>query len=192
MAVDPDIISAFKVARSSYKQNSADWHVINETIIMWELLGMNFIDLVKLRVKDVLSERIDYKRSKTNQAISVKNRNLVKEIVEFYSKNKESEDFVFRYGYEDSEIGYERYKQHRKRFNRRAKLIAHNLGFEDVDFTTYVIRHTFATSLYQNGISKGHIGEMYGHKDGRSIDTYIDKTDASVLDNAADKVLGKY
>ena len=197
--VNPDIINAFKklyqgeqVKELKLKEDSSDWHCVCEGIFMWETFAMNMKDLVKLKVKDGLSDIISYERSKTGARIKVVQTELSMEIAKKYAANKTPNDFLFRYGWENSERGHERYKLQRKRWAQRMTGMAKKMGFElDQNFTTYVLRHTLATTLNENGVARDDIGKMYGHKDGRSIDTYIGQEDIYSLSEKARKALDK-
>tara|TARA_R110000850_G_scaffold73098_2_gene160522 strand:- start:461 stop:688 length:228 start_codon:yes stop_codon:yes gene_type:complete len=50
-----------------YEQESPLWHAKNYALIMFYCMGMNFIDLVKLKVKNIEGERLLYGRSKNGR-----------------------------------------------------------------------------------------------------------------------------
>jgi integrase len=164
------------------KKGSSDWHCLCEALFMWEALAMNFIDLIKLKVEDVQEEVFEYSRSKTGAEMLAYHTKLTKEITAYYSEHKQPNDYLFRYGWEgNSKTGHNRYCQQRKRWNARMNQLAEKIGFKDIKFSTYSIRHTLATTLNNNGVLSDDIGAMYGHTDNRSISTYIDKKDTAHL-----------
>jgi integrase/recombinase XerD len=163
------------------KKGSSDWHCINEALFMWETLAMNFIDLVKLKVEDVQGDIFEYSRSKTGAEMVAHHTPLTKEITSLYSENKRPNDYLFRYGWLETKAGHKRYSQQLKRWNARMTKLAEKLGFKDIKFSTYSLRHTLATTLNNNGVLSDDIGAMYGHSDNRSISTYLDKKDTANL-----------
>jgi len=195
--VSPAIIADFKklyygkkVKKVKLQEGASDWHCVCEGLFMWEMLAMNMKDMVKLKVKDALSDIITYERSKTGAKIEVVHTDLSFEIAKRYAKGKRPDDFLFRYGWEDTERGNERYKLQRRRWAERMTRIAREMGHNlERNLTTYVLRHTLATILNENGVTRDDIGKMYGHKDGRSIDTYIGKEDVRSLSEKARKAL---
>ena len=198
-AVDSAIVRDFirlyrgeTVKGLSIKRGSHEWIIISEALFMWESYSMNFIDLVKFRIKDFNPHLITYQRSKTGREVQFIPSPLALEIgMHFKTHRYLSFDFyyLFRYGFMSGQQGYERYKSQRRRWNENMTKIASRIGYENVRFTTYVMRHTFATSLNKNGVQRDKIGQMFGHADGRSIDTYCDKEDITSLDQMARNAL---
>jgi integrase/recombinase XerD len=205
-AVDATIVSAFKklflggqievnregqeVEVVTLKPFTSDWHCIAEGLFMWESWAMNFIDLVKLKVRHVIgNDTIVYKRSKTDSPAQPVISKLAYEIAQYYAEGKSPEDYLFRYKWLDTKLGYDRYEQQRKRWNKRMTQLASKLGYENVDFTTYVLRHTFATHLNSAGVLQDFIGQMFSHIDPRSIKTYCKDQSPQVLAEKANAAL---
>ena len=93
------------------------WHAHNYTLIMFNCSGMNFIDLVKLRVKQMANDRIFYWRSKTGDQLPVRITSELKRILAIYAKGKKSEENLFPAIYDGSTKSYEKYKFLRRRMN---------------------------------------------------------------------------
>ncbi len=49
--------------------------------------------------------------------------------------------------------------------------------------TTYVARHTYATTLHKNGISIEEIGKSLGHDDTKTTEIYLDEIDDPLFDD---------
>ena len=97
-AVKLDVIE--KIRELNYEEGSSLWHHRNYFLFMFNMRGMNFIDLAFLRM-DVISEgRLKYKRRKTKRGQNVKEFDIkitpeASGILEYYSKGKEKDDLVF-------------------------------------------------------------------------------------------------
>ena len=62
---------------------------------MFNMQGMNFIDLAKLKVGQIIGGRVRYIRSKTNKPYEVKLTKEAQEIVSNYILNKKPDDYIF-------------------------------------------------------------------------------------------------
>ena len=176
------------IRQLNYEIGSALWHTKNYALIMFNCRGMNLIDLVKLKKSNVRLERIFYGRSKTGDPLSVKLTTELKEILTHYLKNKEDNDFLFPANYDGSTAKYEKYKTIRRRVNERLKIIATDAGIEQ-HFTTYSIRHSWATIAKFMGISTAIISEGLGHSSLKTTEIYLKRFDSSVLDEANELIV---
>ena len=65
--------------------------------------------------------------------------------------------------------------------NERLKIIANDVGIEG-SFTTYSIRHSWATIAKYMGISTELISEAFGHSSIKTTETYLKDFDNEILD----------
>ncbi|GBF17985.1 MULTISPECIES: tyrosine-type recombinase/integrase [Arenibacter] len=177
-----------KIRNLNYKKGSPIWHAKNYTLIMFNCRGMNFVDLVKLQVKDLVNDRIFYGRSKTGDQLSVRITDELKEILCFYLRDKTENDYLFPANYDGSTKSYEKYKSLRRRMNGYLKIIANDAGIEEA-FTTYTIRHSWATIAKYMGISTEIISEGLGHNSLRTTEIYLKSFTNNVLDEANELVV---
>ena len=77
------------------EQNSLYLNDKNYFLFIFNMQGMNFIDLAKLKVGQIIAGRVRYIRSKTNKPYEVKLTKEAEEIVSKYILDKKPEDFVF-------------------------------------------------------------------------------------------------
>ena len=166
-----------------YKKDSSLWHAKNYAMIMFYCRGMNFIDLVKIKVKDIVNDRLYYGRSKTDDPFSVKITKDLQSILDYYLVDKKPDDFLFPTNYDGSSKHYQKYKSQRRRMNERLKIIAKDVGIEG-NFTTYYIRHSWATIAKYMGISTAIISEGLGHSSIRTTEIYLKDFDDDTLDAA--------
>ncbi len=177
-----------KIRDLKYKQDSSLWHAKNYTLIMFYCRGMNFKDLVQIKVKDIIDGRLYYGRSKTGEQFSVKVLPQLMKILEFYLLDKGKEDFLFPTNYDGSTKHYEKYKSQRRRMNERLKIIAGDAGIEG-QFTTYYIRHSWATIAKYMGISTALISEGLGHSSIKTTEIYLKDFEDKVLDEANARIV---
>ena len=176
------------IRKLKYEKESALWHTKNYALVMFNCRGMNLIDLVKLKKSNVRLGRIFYGRSKTGDPLSVKLTNELKEILKYYLKDKTENDFLFPANYDGSTAKYEKYKSIRRRVNQRLKIIATDAGIEQ-HFTTYSIRHSWATIAKFMGISTAIISEGLGHSSLKTTEIYLKRFDSEVLDDANELIV---
>ncbi|MGB3467321.1 MAG: site-specific integrase [Cyclobacteriaceae bacterium] len=195
-AVKLDVIDAIR--QLEYEEGTALWHHRNYFIFMFNMRGMNFIDLAFLKNEAIVGDRIRYKRRKTKRGKSVKEFNIkitdeAQRIINYYEVPKTESSLVFPImrdviDTETEERIYTLYQSRMHNHNRRLNSIGKAIGL-DIKLTTYVARHTFATAGLHIGISKAQIGDMLGHTNYYTTEAYFDDFDKEVLDDAADKIL---
>lgn len=179
----------FATIRSlEYKEGSALWHTKNYLLVMFICRGMNFIDLAKLKVEQLIDGRVVYGRSKTGDPLSAKITPELQEILSYYLKEKGPKDFIFPASYDGKPENYEKYKSQRRRVNERLKIIAMDAGIQE-KFTTYSIRHSWATIAKYMGVDIQLISEGLGHHSTRTTEIYLKSFGNEVLDQINDIVV---
>ena len=98
-------------------------------------------------------------------------------------------DFIFPMGFEETEVGRNRYNQHRKRLNIKLKELATLAGISQ-DVTTYYARHSWATIAKRKLVPVSVISEGLGHADLKTTQIYLDSFDDDVLDQANEDIVG--
>ncbi|MBQ0735796.1 phage integrase SAM-like domain-containing protein [Aquimarina celericrescens] len=194
-AVSLEVIKDIEVLK--YPKDSALWHHKNYFLVNFYMRGMNFMDMAYLSVDAINNGRLQYKRRKTKRGNNVKEFDIlipekVKPIFDHYCKNKSREDLVFPIledvmKTESEDRVYEVYKNRRRNHIRRLGTIGKNVGLE-TKLTSYVARHTFATAGLHKGIFKAQIGDMLGHTNYYTTESYFADFENVVLDEAANKI----
>jgi integrase/recombinase XerD len=188
------------IRKLDLKPKSAIWNARNYFLFMFNNMGINFIDLVKLKKSQffettydengmLLSGRIAYDRSKTRSEFSIKLTEESLKILNYYKLNeKNSQDFIFPYGFEDSEQGRKRYRQQRKRLNRKLRELAELAGI-DKSITSYFARHSWATIAKRKNVPITLISEGLGHSEIKTTQIYLDSFDDDALDSANESIV---
>ena len=164
-----------------YPYESSIWHAKNYALIMFYCRGLNFADLVKLKVGNIVGNRLNYGRSKTGTPFSIKITDDLKDILDYYTKDKKVKDYLFPTNYDGSSEHFQKYKSQRRRMNERLRIIARDAGIEG-KFTTYSIRHSWATIAKYLGISTELISESLGHSSLKTTQIYLKDFDSDILD----------
>lgn len=172
----------------NYTTGTEIWHTKNYVLVMFNCRGMNFVDLAKLRIDSIINDRLHYGRSKTSQPLSVKITSELAEILSYYIKGKEDNDFIFPVGYDGTSENHTSYLSNRRRVNKLLKIIAKDTGIEE-SFTTYSIRHSWATIAKYLGVSTEIISESLGHNSLKTTEIYLKSFHNEVLDEANNLVV---
>lgn len=150
--------------------------------------GMNFADLAHLKRSDIYNGRIQYRRRKTSDPFSIPVSPPLAEILEAFDQH--SSPYLFpilsdRHATEKQQ--WDRIQKCLRKFNKDLKEVASAAGI-DVVLTSYVARHTFATTLKRKGVDLAVISESMGHESVNTTRAYLKRFGSEVLD-AADLLL---
>ncbi len=141
--------------------------------------GMSFVDMVFLKKENIKCNFIEYYRHKTQQLIRVSLTDQLKDIISHYRNDT---DYIFPVI--DDSSGLSPYRQYRLalgKAERRLKQLGQRLGYE-VELTTYVARHSWATQAKECGIPVSVISEGLGHTSEKTTRIYLKEFDQKVLD----------
>lgn len=81
---------------------------------MFYCRGMNFIDLVEVKVKHITETHIHYGRSKSDKPLAVKIIPELQEILNFYLVDKQPEDYLLPTNYDGSTKHFQKSQDERK------------------------------------------------------------------------------
>jgi len=171
----------FNIKNLEYEKDSSLWHARNYVMVMFYCRGMNFIDLVQIQVKHITDLHLFYGRSKSGQPFAIKIVDELRIILNHYLNDKKPHDYLFPTNYDGSTVHFQKYKSQRRRMNERLKIIANDAGIEG-DFTTYCIRHSWATIAKYMGIPTALISEGLGHHSITTTEIYLKDFDNEILD----------
>lgn len=179
-AIDQDALK--RIAQLKLEPEQSYFHARNFFLASFMMFGMSFVDMAFLKVKDIVGDRIRYRRQKTGRLYDLKMTDNLKEILSYYLKEKSGEDFVFpfikRTGLADQ---YRDLHQARKMYNEALKELARLCDIEE-HITSYVSRHSFATHAMMNGVPLNVISAMLGHNSLATTEIYLKSLPTDVLD----------
>lgn len=184
-----------KIVNLELEPDTRLWHLLNYFIFMFHLRGMNFIDLAYLKFENLKEGRVEYRRIKTGKLYSIKLTEKAQQILDHYIEGREyiESDYIFPILPTDlrNDVEKERskFKDQRRNFNKNLKKIGSLCGIE-VNLTTYVTRHTWASLAKFAGIAPAIIGESLGHSDLKTTEIYLANFENDKLDDANDLIVG--
>jgi integrase/recombinase XerD len=150
-------------------------------------MGMNFTDMAKLKVKNIVEGRIIYQRSKTDRPYSIRVIPKVKEILDKYSKDKKPGNYIFPIIKGSKEIIEDEIRAERNLFNRRLKRLG-TLCKISKPLHPYLSRHAWANIAKEMNYPMAVISEGLGHTDIRTTQIYLDRFDNEILDDANEMI----
>ena len=147
--------------------------------------GMNFTDMAILKWKDIYNERIKYFRQKTGASIDLKVSERMQSILDYFNSIRTDSDYVFPILSDFHQTPTQksnRIKKCRRKFNENLKKIGKICDI-DLTLTSYVGRHTFANTLYQQDVGIEELRQSMGHKDIKTTENYVRQLGNKKLDD---------
>lgn len=155
--------------------------------------GLNFTDLASLKWENIKDNELNYFRAKTKEEFRFQLHQQAVEIINFYQLLEGNSDagyifpIIYKRHFSEQSI-HDRKIKILKRVNKDLKEIAGLAGIEK-NITTYVARHTYATILRRNRVSKEIIGQSLGHESTKTTDIYLDDIGDPLLDELINSII---
>jgi len=145
--------------------------------------GMNFADMAKLKWTDIYDGRIFYKRMKTGTQFSIKVNDKIQSIIDEFKPKVTPYVFpILTDFHKTPEQIKNRRKKRLRKFNQEMKKIARLLGIRE-DISSYMARHTYASTLNSKDVSVSKISQGLGHKDVATTQHYLKRFDNKEIDD---------
>ncbi|MGN8072826.1 tyrosine-type recombinase/integrase [Mucilaginibacter sp. 22184] len=143
--------------------------------------GINFGDMCKLKWGNIANETIHYTRSKNHREYDYTLHPKAMEVVNYFKNYPEQSDsgnvFPFIFSIHDTPRKIDqRIESALKDFNEDLKAMAEVVGWKR-KFTSYSLRHGFATHLRNNKVDISIIKEALGHEEESQTAIYLDDLD---------------
>lgn len=152
-------------------------------MLSFYLIGINFIDLLKVKQSSIQQGRVVFNRSKTHKLYSIL---LPEEAIAIFSRYSNSGIFllpVLHESYTDRTVK-NKAKHKLAIINKALKTLAAEVKYEG-EITTYHARYSWANIAKSLGYSKDLIAEALGHSYGNAVTSiYLDAYDSELIDNA--------
>ncbi|MBK9413718.1 MAG: site-specific integrase [Bacteroidetes bacterium] len=163
----------------------------NYFMFSFYMMGMNFHDMAFLEWDQISSEKLSYTRAKTGKHFIIKILPPAKLIIDHFKTFKDGK-YVFpifnELKHTSPQSKHNRIKKILKIYNKDLKEIGSTLEIETL-LTSYVARHTWATSMKKLGASIGIISEGLGHDSEETTQIYLDSFGNDVMDKANELLL---
>lgn len=166
------------------------FHTKNYFLVSFYLMGIPFTDLAHLTRKNIIGDRIQYARQKTNKKYDISITLGCSEIINYYLTKYPQSEYIFPIINRTTAIGeYKDIEWARSRYNKKLRKIAEMCGIES-NLTSYVSRHSFATLAKNKGIPITAISEMLGHESVKTTQVYLDSLPSDLIDKYHRDILG--
>ncbi len=179
-----------KLYNLDLKEKSREWHARNYFFLSFSLIGISFSDMAYLKPSNIIHGRLVYKRRKTHKDYSIKLTALAQSVLNHYNSEKYLLPILPNAIIEDSLLAKKLIRQWIKTTNKWMNNLGEKCDLSE-PLTTYVARHTWATTAKRLGYSNELIAEAMGHEYGNKItNIYLDNFDQAVIDELTEKVTG--
>ena len=147
--------------------------------------GLTFVDLAFMKKTDLHDGNIHYARRKTGQHIDVHIEPLMLDIISRYPS---ATRFLFPILEEsdDEERIYTKYLRSIHQYNKSLHQLGQMLG--GLPLTSYVCRHSWATTAHRNNVSLPIISQALGHDSEKTTAIYLKSFETDTI-NAANHTL---
>lgn len=142
--------------------------------------GMSFVDIAHLKTENIIKGEIRYCRSKTGQLIRVSIEPCIQEIIDRY-RSLSGSDYIFPILMLKGKLL--KYNTSLKNFNNHLIVISRRLGLEH-HITSYVARHSWATTAKRGGVPISTISECMGHTSEKTTQIYLSSIEQNSIDDA--------
>lgn len=154
--------------------------------------GMSFIDIAYLRKSDVGQNVICYCRHKTGQCLNIFIEPCMRRIMGRYVTEVSDSPYVFPLiKSTDPPTAFRQYHTALRYYNRKLKELSEMVGTR-VPLSSYVARHTWATSARDHNIPISVISAGMGHSSEKTTRIYLASLENSVIDMANKAILKKF
>ena len=146
-------------------------------------MGMPFVDVAHLRRSQICQGNIIYNRQKTGQQVVIAVEQPLQQLMDKYCSAQS--DYVFPQLSTRTPREYQlllaRYNRALRRLQRLARINA--------PLTSYVVRHSWASTAYSSDVALNVISKALGHTNPQTTLTYIREIDDSQLALANRKII---
>lgn len=154
------------------------------------LQGISFVDLAYLRKSDIRNGVLQYDRKKTRQSLSIGWEPSMQAIVETYAHLTTESPYLLPIITHADGTERRQYEKAEHNINRNLKKIGRIAGLR-IPLTTYVARHTWATTMRDMGYDLSIVSTGLGHDNLKTTQIYLSSIDTTVVMEANKKMIDK-
>lgn len=148
--------------------------------------GMSFIDAAYLRMSDIYSDNIVYRRHKTHQQLIVGLNDHIRSIIEKY--HPADSPFILPILSKEGKDQRKQYEAALRRINNALKKLGEMIELSSL-LTTYVSRHSWATIAKTKGVPLAVISDALGHDSEATTQVYLASISSDEINRANDLIL---
>lgn len=154
------------------------------------LQGISFVDLAYLRKSDIRNGVLQYDRKKTRQSLNIGWEPSMQAIVETYAHLTTESPYLLPIITHADGTERRQYEKAEHNINRNLKKIGRIAGLR-IPLTTYVARHTWATTMRDMGYDLSIVSTGLGHDSLKTTQIYLSSIDTTVVMEANKKMIDK-
>lgn len=154
------------------------------------LQGISFVDLAYLRKSDIRNGVLQYDRKKTRQSLNIGWEPSMQAIVETYAHLTTESPYLLPIITHADGTERRQYEKAEHNINRNLKKIGRIAGLR-IPLTTYVARHTWATTMRDMGYDLSIVSTGLGHDNLKTTQIYLSSIDTTVVMEANKKMIDK-
>lgn len=174
-------------ARKSFERMVRDVTFARDTFIFcFCACGLPFVDFAYLTDDNIRSGMLCYERHKTGTHIEME---ILPQMQQFIDRYATHTPYLFPVlTSRNTEEAYRQYCKALRRYNHRLQLLSKMLD-TDINLSTYVARHSWATTVYHNNMPESYIKERMGHTSLQTTRTYLKSFESSKIDDMNRRII---
>lgn len=157
-------------------------------LLSFYLQGMPFVDLAYLRKSNINGSLLVYRRQKTDQPLCITVEKCAAAIIKRYARKCKDTPYLLPILTEMGEAGYKQYKSALRLYNKHLHQISALIKISPA-LTSYVARHTWASTARENGVPVSVISKGMGHSSEKVTYVYLESLDNKTMRDANKKVI---
>ena len=183
-------IEEIRILENIKNLTKAQQYALNAWLLSFYFAGIRVSDVLLLKWKDFLDNRLHYRMGKNKKLVSLKVPNKVKGILSQLDRDEETV-YLFK-ELEGVDLDNDRYLKTRiktatRNFNRRLKMVADKAGI-DKKLTMHIARHSFG-NISGDKITIQMLQKLYRHSSITTTILYQSNFMQQDIDDALDKVV---
>ena len=179
------------IEKLEFKDDSLIWHVRNAFLFSFYNAGIRISDILQIRWKNIIKNRLVYQMHKTSRFLSIKLKEKPLAILEFY-KSDNQEDFIFPFllhyvDYSDKKFLFDQLGAKTALINKYLKEVARAAKI-DKNISTHTARHSFADIARKKTDNIYNLSKTLGHSGLKITEAYLASFDEDAVDKTLDDV----
>ena len=154
------------------------------------LQGMAFVDMAYLRKSDIRNGQLQYARKKTRQSLTIGWEPSMQGIVDKYTHLTMGSPYLLPIITRSDGTERQQYEKMEHKVNRNLKKIGYMAGLQ-IPLTTYVARHTWASTMRDLGYDLSIVSMGLGHEDLKTTQIYLSTIDTAAVIKANRNMISK-
>ncbi|HVW96785.1 MAG TPA: tyrosine-type recombinase/integrase [Mucilaginibacter sp.] len=182
-----------KIFQLSYPYESRKYRSQKLLQFLYYARGINFNDMCKLKKEQFVNDGIDYKRSKNKRSYNFELHPKALDVVHIFENYPIQSDANYLFPFLNLSHNSPRKVDRRidsalKDLNEDIKEMAESVGWHK-RFSSYSVRHGFASHLRDKGVDISIIQEALGHETEAQTRVYLDEIDDAPISIAINNAL---